>query len=245
MHKAREMITVHLKKLRRRTEVSSEEERAIRSAVAEVRQVRADELVVRSGEYLSSSIILIDGWLARSKDLPGGERQVTELHVAGDFPDLHGYTLKRLDDDITALSDCRLAIVPHERIFDITCQFPRLGRVYWFATNVDGAIQRELSLSLGQRSAISRMAHLFCELYLRLEVVGRARDNGYQFPLTQRELSECLGLTVVHANRTLQELRRRGLIDLENRHLTIRDRRGLEGVAEFDPGYLYLDKHEL
>jgi len=239
------MITVHLKKLRRRTEISSEEERAIRAAVAEVREVRADELVVRSGELLTSSIILLDGWLARSKDLPGAERQVTELHVAGDFPDLHGFTLKRLDDDITALSDCRLAVVPHERILDITMQFPRLGRVYWFSTNVDAAIQRELSLSLGQRSAISRMAHLFCELYVRLDVVGRTRDSGYQFPLTQRELSECLGLTVVHANRTLQELRRRNLVELENRHLIIRDMRGLEGVAEFDPSYLYLDKHQL
>ena len=245
MHKAGAMITVHLKKLRRRSEISSEEERAIRAAVAEVRHVRADEIVVRSGEYLNSSIIIVDGWLARSKDLPGGERQVTELHVAGDFPDLHGFTLKRLDDDITALSDCRLAIVPHERILEITEKFPRLSRVYWFATNVDGAIQRELSLSLGQRSAISRMAHLFCELYLRLDVVGHTRDNGYEFPLTQRELSECLGLTVVHANRTLQELRRRGLVELENRQLIIRDMRGLEGVAQFDPGYLYLDKHQL
>jgi DNA-binding transcriptional regulator LsrR (DeoR family) len=89
------------------------------------------------------------------------------------------------------------------------------------------------------------MAHLFCELHVRLDVVGRARSDGYEFPLTQRELSECLGLTVVHANRTLQELRRRGLVELENRQLTIRDRRGLEGVAEFDPGYLYLDKHPL
>jgi CRP-like cAMP-binding protein len=239
------MITVHLKKLRGRTEISSEEERAIRAAVAEVRQVRADELVVRSGEHLNSSIILLEGWLARSKDLPGGERQVTELHVAGDFPDLHGFTLKRLDDDITALSDCRLAVVPHERILEITQKFPRLGRVYWFSTNVDGAIQRELSLSLGQRSAISRMAHLFCELYARLDIVGRTQNSGYEFPLTQRELSECLGLTVVHANRTLQELRRRGLVELENRHLTILDMRGLEGVAQFDPSYLYLENHRL
>ena len=238
------MITVHLKKLRRRTEISSEEERAIRGAVTEIRNVRADELVIRAGEELSSSLILLDGWLARSKDLPGGERQVTELHIAGDFPDLHGYTLKHLDDDVTALSDCRLAVVPHERIREVTEQYPRLGRVYWFGTNVDAAIQRELSLSLGQRSAISRMAHLFCELYVRLDIVGRTRDSGYEFPLTQRELSECLGLTVVHANRTLQELRRRGLVEFENRHVRIQDRRGLEGLAEFDPGYLYLDKHQ-
>lgn len=239
------MITVHLKKLRRRIEISSEEERAIRSAVGEIRDIPADELVVRSGEDLSASLLLIDGWMARSKDLPGGERQVTELHVAGDFADLHGYTLKRLDHDVLALTDCRVAVVPHERIREITEDFPRLARVYWFSTNIDAAIHRELALSLGQRSAIGRMAHLFCELYVRLEIVGRAHNDSYEFPLTQRELSECLGLTVVHANRTLQELRRRGLVELENRQLTIRDRRGLEGVAEFDAAYLYLHKQRL
>lgn len=239
------MITVHLKKLRRRFEISSDEERVIRGAVAEVRTVRADQMVVRSGEELSVSLLLLDGWLARSKDLAGGERQVTELHVAGDFADLHGFALKRLDHDVMSLSDCRIAVVPHERIREITEDHPRLARIYWFATNMDAAIERELTLSLGQRSAISRMAHLFCELYVRLDVVGRTRDGGYEFPLTQREISECLGLTVVHANRTLQELRRRGLVEFENRRLRILDRRGLEGLAEFDPAYLYLDKHSL
>jgi CRP-like cAMP-binding protein len=170
---------------------------------------------------------------------------VTQLHVAGDFADLHGFTLKQLDHDVATISDARIAVVPHERIRETTEQYPRLGRIYWFMTNVDAAIQRELSLSLGQRSAISRMAHLFCELYVRLEVVGRASCDGYEFPLTQRELAECLGLTVVHANRTLQELRRRGLVELENRRLTIRDRRGLEGVAEFDASYLYLNPQPL
>ena len=239
------MISVYLKKLRRRIEISSEEERVIRDSVAEVRRVGADRIVVRAGESLNASLILLDGWLARCKDLPGGERQVTQLHVAGDFADLHGFTLKRLDHDVSTLSDSRIALVPHERIREITNEHPRLGRIFWFSTNMDAAIQRELALSLGQRSAISRMAHLFCELYIRLDVVGRTSEDGYEFPLTQRELSECLGLTVVHANRTLQELRRRGLVELENRRLAILDRRGLEGVAEFDPNYLYLDKHDL
>ena len=89
------------------------------------------------------------------------------------------------------------------------------------------------------------MAHLFCELSARLNVVGRTNGDGYELPLTQRELSECLGLTVVHANRTLQELRRRGLIELESRQLTIVNRPGLEGVAEFDDGYLFLDRRHV
>jgi CRP-like cAMP-binding protein len=237
------MITVHLKKLKRRVGISAEEERAIRDAVGEFRDVRADQVVIRAGEELDVSMLLLDGWLARSKDLASGDRQISELHVAGDFADLHSYTLKKLDHDVLSLTDCRIAVVPHEQIRALTQAFPRLGRIYWFMTNVDAAIQRELSLSLGQRSALSRMAHLFCELYARLEVVGKARGDAYELPLTQRELSECLGLTVVHANRTLQELRRRGLIELENRHLRILDRAGLEAAAEFDPAYLYLQQH--
>ena len=235
------MITPLLKKLRRRIEISSEEERVIREAVAETRHVRADDLIIRAGGPLNSSLLLLDGWLARSKDLADGDRQITQLHVAGDFADLHGFTLKRLDHDVRAITDCRIAAVPHTQLLEISDAYPRLARIFWLLTTMDGAIQRELALSLGQRSAISRMAHLFCELHLRLDAVDRASPEGYEFPLTQRELSECLGLTVVHANRTLQELRRRGLVELENRRLTIRDRSGLEGVAEFDPSYLYLD----
>lgn len=235
------MISVHLKKLKRRIELLPEEERAIRGAVAETRNFRADQILVRSGELLNSSIVLLDGWLARSKDLAGGERQVTELHVAGDFADLHGFTLKRLDHDVLSLSDCVVGVVPHERLQEITQTYPRLARIYWFSTNVDAAITRELALSLGQRSALARMAHLFCELYIRLNMVGRSRSDGFEFPLTQRELAECLGLTVVHANRTIQELRRRGLVEVANKRVTILNRPGLEGVAEFDPTYLYLD----
>lgn len=234
------MISVHLKKLRRRSPISAEEEQALRALVGETRSVRADQILIRNGVELNSSLLLLDGWLARSKDLPGGERQVTQLHVPGDFADLHGFALKRLDHDVITLSDCEIAVVPHPRIAELIDRFPRLGRLYWFSTSVDAAITRELALSLGRRSALSRMAHLFCELFLRLEVVGRAEPDGYAFPLTQRELGECLGLTVVHANRTLQGLRRARLLELENRRLTILDRAGLESVAEFDPDYLYL-----
>jgi CRP-like cAMP-binding protein len=239
------MIAVHLKKLRQRIEISSDEEGTILSAVTETRNVPADQILIRAGEELNSSLMLLDGWLARSKDLSGGERQVTQLHVPGDFADLHGFTLKRLDHDVIAMTECTVGVVPHDRLKELTDKYPRLARIYWFSTNIDAAIHREWALSLGQRSALSRMAHLFCELFLRLKVVGKTSDTSYEFPLTQRELSECLGLTVVHANRTIQELRRRGLVELENRQLRILNRPGLEGVAEFDPSYLYLERHQL
>lgn len=238
------MIAAHLQKLRKRAQISGEEEQAIREAVAETRDVPAGRVVVRGGEPLGHSIMLLDGWMARVKDLQGGARQVTELQLPGDFVDLHSFTLKRLDHDVVAITKAKIGIVPHERLREMTERLPRLGRIYWFMTNVDAAITRELVLSLGQRSAISRMAHLFCEISCRLDVAGRGKGKGYPFPLTQRELSECLGLTVVHVNRTLQELRRRELVELENRQLRIRDREGLETLAEFDPAYLYLDQQD-
>ena len=236
------MIEAHLKKLRARDDISTEEEEALRTMVSQVVDVPQDRTVIRHGEDLPHSTLLVSGWLARVKDLPGGERQITELHVAGDFADLHAFTLKCLDHDVISLARCRLALVPHQRLKDITENLPHLTRVLWLMTNVDASIQREWTLSLGQRQAISRMAQLFCELNVRLGVIGLSQNDSYDFPLTQVELGQALGLTSVHVNRTLQELRRRELIDLEGGRLRIRDLQGLKEIAEFDPAYLYMDK---
>jgi CRP-like cAMP-binding protein len=238
------MIEVHLKKMRARDEISAEEERAIRALVSQVIEIPEDRTFVRHGEELHQSTLLLEGWLARAKDLPSGQRQIAELHVPGDFADLHGFALKHLDHDVVSITRCRLALVPHDRLVDLTERFPHLTRVYWFSTNVDAAIHREWTLSLGRRSALSRMAHLFCELQVRLGIIDYTTSEGYDLPLTQVELGECLGLTAVHVNRTLQELRRMGLIELQSRRLTIFDLPALKALAEFDPAYLYLEKRQ-
>jgi CRP-like cAMP-binding protein len=236
------MIEVHLRKLRARDDISAAEEREIRGLVSQVIEVPADRTFIRHGVELNQSTLLIDGWMARAKDLPSGQRQLAEIHVAGDFVDLHSFTLKRLDHDVISLTPCRIAVVPHERLRDLTERFPHLARVYWFMTNMDAAIHREWTLSLGRRTALSRMAHLFSEMNIRLGVVGLAENDSFAFPLTQIELGECLGLTSVHVNRTLQELRRMDLVELESRRLTILDLASLNGLADFDPAYLYLEK---
>jgi CRP-like cAMP-binding protein len=238
------MIDRHLMKLRARDRISRDEEAAIRAAVADSMKVAARRTVVRAHEPIDFSTILLSGIACRRKDLKDGSGLITELHVAGDFTDLHSFTLKYLDHDIVALTPCTFAVVPHIRLREITEQHPHLARVYWFATNLDAAIHREWALSLGRRPAAGRMAHLFCELYVRLGIVGLAEDFGYDLPLTQELLGEALGLTSVHVNRTLQQLRNDGLLEFRQGRLTIKDWDALQATAEFDPAYLYLERRE-
>ena len=236
------MIELHLMKLRARDEISAEEEAALRAAIEGPQEIASDTTYIRAGVELSVSTVLLEGLMCRYKDLRNGERQITELHVAGDFADLHSFTLKRLDHNIMTLTPCRVATLPHERLREITEQHPHLTRVYWFGTNLDGAIHREWEVSLGRRTAISKVAHLFCELHVRLGIVGLTDGLSYELALTQMDLAECLGLTSVHINRTLKELREGGLVEFRDRTVAIQDLDGLQRVAEFDPSYLYLEK---
>jgi CRP-like cAMP-binding protein len=239
------VIEAHLRRLRKRAPISAAEEAALRGLVHKTRRSGPDEVLVREGEMLNVSLLLIHGWLGRAKDRQSGRRQITELHVPGDFADLHGFTLKRLDHKIVSLSDCVVATVPHERLECLTTEHPRLARIYWFLTNVDAAVHRQWEFTLGGSSSAARMAHLLCELFVRLEVVGLTRGDTYDFPLTQEELAMCLGLTPVHVNRTLQELRRSGLVDVAARQVRIPDFAALANAAQFDPDYLYLEPMEM
>lgn len=236
------MIERHLMKLRVRDDISAEEEAAIRDSIGQVKQVPADTRLIHADEPLSFSTILLDGIACRFKDLKNGERQITELHVAGDYMDLHSFTLKRLDHDVMSLTPCTLATIPHEKLTEITERHPHLTRVYWFATNLDAAIHREWELSLGRRSAISRTAHLFCELYVRLGLVGLAEQLRYRLDIPQADLAECLGLTPVHVNRMLKTLREDGAVTFRRGLVEIDDWDKLVRIAEFNPSYLYLEK---
>ncbi len=238
------MIDRHIAKLRARADISAREEEAIRSAVSGYRDHAADQTIVAAYVEQDHSLLLIDGIMCRYKDLRGGQRQITQLHVAGDFPDLHSFTLKYLDHEVMTLTPCRVAVVPHDNLRRMTEQFPRLTRLYWFSTNMDAATHREWELSLGRRSARARVAMLLSELHIRFQIVGLADETGYDLPLTQTDLGESTGLTNVHVNRTLRELRESGLVEFQAGRVAILDREGLWQAGEFDPRYLYLDRQD-
>jgi CRP-like cAMP-binding protein len=143
---------------------------------------------------------------------------------------------------VRTMTPCTVALVPHDRLRAITESSPHLTRVYWFSTNLDAAIHREWVVSLGRRRAVSAMAHLFCELNVRLGIVDLSNDGSYDLEITQQELAECLGISTVHGNRALQTLRASKSVDFRGGRVTILDLAALQSIAEFDPSYLYLDR---
>jgi CRP-like cAMP-binding protein len=236
-----EMIDRLFLKLRVRDLLSDEEEQALRATIDGFEQVPAKRVLIKRGEPLKHSVLLLDGLMCRYKDLRNGRRQISALHVPGDFLDLHGFTLKKLDHDVMALTASQVAFADFGKLTKLTEEFPHVTRLLWFSTNLDAAIHREWELSLGQRTGVARAAHLFCELYHRLSIVGGVEGKTFPFAVNQSELGECLGLTPVHTNRVLRELRERGLATFKGGVVTIDDLRGLEALAEFDGAYLYLD----
>lgn len=239
---AAEAISGLLRKLGARDLVSNEEEEVLRASVAEICEHPEGRTIVCTGTTLSFSILLVEGIVCRYKDLADGQRQIMELHVAGDFVDLHGFLLKQLDHNVGTMTPVRVAMVPHDALRRITETHPHLGRMLWFSTLLDAAIHREKILSIGRRSALARIAHIFCELLVRLRIVGLADDKGYSLPLTQADLADVTGLTSVHVNRMLKKLRDDDLLTFRGGIVTIGDWEGLQRVAEFDPAYLHLER---
>lgn len=236
------MIDRLLLKLRRFDMVSAEEEQALRDAVWKTVSFKRGETIVEAKTELDVSNLLVEGFVHRLKDLKSGARQTLQLAVPGDFVDLHSLLLKQLDHDVAALSDCRLVFFKHEKLREVIDQHLHLGRLLWLSTIVDAAIHREWMLSLGRRTAKSSMAHLFCELQVRLTAAGMASHGTYDLPLRQSELSEILGLTPVHTNRTLKDLRDKGLLTFKGKTVEVHDWDGLVALAEFDPFYLSLNQ---
>ena len=229
-----------LVKLRRRDEVSEAEAHVLSSAVDRIEEVPANKVLVTEGQPLTFSILLLEGFVGRFKDLSDGQRQITELHVAGDFVDLHGFLLKHLEHAIGTLTAVRIAIFPHEALKRITEQQPHLARMLWLSSLIDAAIQRERILSLGRRTALAAVAHLICELHCRLEVVGLTDGHSFRFPATQIDIADATGLTPVHVNRMLRKLRTDGLMTFRSGVVDIHDLPALEELAEFDNSYLFL-----
>lgn len=224
---------------RGRERLSIEEQRILEDAVQTVKDFPARQHLVRRGERLEQSMLLVDGYITRYMDDREGYRQLVSVHVPGDFVDLHGFPTGRLDHDIGTLGPVKVALYDHQTLTAITDRHTHLTRVLWFSTLLDAAMHREWVFRLGRLEADGRVAHLFCELHARLAMVDLVRDGIFRFPVTQIDIAEAAGVTPVHLNRVLRSLRERGLMTFRAGEVHILDIAALTALADFDPGYLY------
>ena len=225
------------------TKLSTDDRAALAEISRNYRYIDARRDLISEGDKPRFVHLVLEGWACRYKTLPDGKRQIVSLFVPGDFCDVNVYILKQMDHSIGAITRVKVAMITPEEMNALTAENPRFTQALWWHELVAAAVQREWTVNIGQRSAYERLGRLLIELYLRLKAVGRANDGRCDFPLTQTDLADAMGLTSVHVNRTLQELRRDGMIELERKQLRILDLERLMDATMFNPNYLHLD-HE-
>jgi CRP-like cAMP-binding protein len=228
-----------IRKLRLNSRLGEDDADAVRALPFRSENVDRGETIIREGDRPGQCCIVLSGFLYRSKVGENGRRQILSFHPAGDMPDLQSLFLKAMDHDLAALSDSRLAFVDHKAVLNLIDQRPAVARALWRESIVDAAIFREWIVNLGTRDAVSRMAHLVAEMRERLAALGLAADEEFRFPVTQRDLADALGLSTVHVNRVLQELRVGGVINIHKQVVSLGDLERLITIGGFDPQYLH------
>jgi CRP-like cAMP-binding protein len=207
-----------------------------------VTNLTANQEIAHEGDKPSRCTVVLGGFLYTHKTVCGGRRQITSFALPGDVADLHALSLHSIDYNLSALGSAVVAFLPHAALKDVLDRSPRLAQALWRETFIEAAISREWITNVGRRESIVRVAHLVCELAARLQAVDLARDLCFTIPLTQAELGDACGITSVHANRVVQELRRLGLIEWDSRQVRILNWSGLARLGDFSRQYLRLSK---
>ncbi|GJE52537.1 hypothetical protein GOFOIKOB_5610 [Methylobacterium tardum] len=229
-----------IRKLDGITGLSDADKQAIRGLPVTVKSIGPSGVILRESDPSLYCCFILDGWTYCQQSLKDGRRQVVSIHVPGDMPDLQGLHLPAPDFGMVALTGATVAFLPHTELRALVAAFPTVAAVLWRETLITAATHRAWITGLGRRDAQGRLAHLFCELYARLAAAGLNDGDTIPMPLRQTDIADVLGLTSVHVNRVMRDLRTENLVRLRNRRLEIQDRPALRALAEFNPHYLHL-----
>lgn len=229
-------------KLGRFVPLKDEEREALLQVSRRGRRLDRGTDLICEGDKPDSVFLLLEGWAYRYKNMVDGGRQIMAYLLPGDLCDVQIFLFEEMDHSIGLLSDALVVKIPAAEVLDLMDRFPRIERALMWATLVDEATLREWLLNVGQRNALQRVAHLLCELRIRLSVVDLVDESGtFSLPLTQTELADTTGMTPVHLNRSLQRLRKEGLIVMKAGSLTIVDFDRLAEISGFNATYLHTD----
>jgi CRP-like cAMP-binding protein len=239
---ANALHAVLTRKLDAFTGLSQDEKRAITELPFAPHRFKADQDVAKLGDVPHASFTILEGWACRYKMVEGGRRQIMSFHVPGDLPDLQTVFLPRLDHSIAAITPLTVAFIQHRDLRELIRKHDGIARALWRDALVEAAIFREWMVGIGRRSAHERIAHLLCEMATKLQAVGLFEGETYAWPVTQVEVADALGLTDVHVNRVLRDLKKGGLLTLKRGSFTVQDWPALKALGQFDPLYLHLNE---
>lgn len=230
-----------LRRLSVSTMLTEDDQRAVQTLPMRLERRGPNETILSTGDRPSTCSFVASGFLFRSKTVANGKRQIFAFHQPGDMPDLQSLFLNVIDHDLCTREESVLGFIPHQALRDVVKSRPAVAAALWRETLIDAARFREWICNIGQREGISRLAYLILEVYTRWKAVEETTGTTFRFPVSQMLLGEAIGMSTVHVNRMVQELRHEGLLEFEHGEVTIMNERRLREVADFDPLYLHLD----
>ena len=239
MHSPVSPLSALLRRLEGHSPFGDADKRALLSLPHTMRTLPAGAHLVRDGDAPEQCSVLLSGFAYRYKITGEGARQIISLHIAGEFVDLQNSLLGLADHSVQTLTEADIACVPRQALRELALANANIGRALWLDTLIDASIVREWVVNVGRRDSRARVAHLLCELSLRLDAAGLARDHRYELPMTQEQLADAVGLTSVHVNRVLKQLGGEGLISRDRRSIVIEDWPRMREAGDFNERYLH------
>lgn len=230
------MANRFVQKLKCLADLSALDVAALESATAHPREFAARQDLIREGDRPGPVFVVLEGWVCRYKILPSGTRQITAFLMPGDACDLHVGILAEMDHSLQAITHARVALIQGNEMRAMFEAHPRIAQAMYMAQLIDEGTLRAWIVSMGRRSSIERVAHLMCELHLRSQATN---GDDVSLPISQIVLADALGMTPVHVNRVLRELRLAGAMTLQRGSLTVMDPVKLIQIAGFDENYLH------
>lgn len=228
-----------ISRLRISSGISEDDIREIEALPIVVQHFPAESYVVRDGERATDCCLIADGFCVRSKTIASGNRQILSLHIPGEIPDLMSLFLHVMDHDLMTLTPCTLGLINHETLRKLHHRRVTLAEMFWRDTLIDAAMFREWIVNVGQRPAPARLAHVMIELRERLRLIDRVDGNDFEMPMTQEQIGEALGITAVHANRVIKQLRQEGIVEFHRGRVKVLDEGKFLELADFDGRYLH------
>lgn len=232
-------LNLFLKRLLSRSQLGEQEQEMIGRLRGTADQIGANQDIVHPGEDRHHACLVVKGLAARFDQMRDGRRQIVAIYIPGDMCDLHSVPVTLTGWGLQALATTTIVRLSHTELREAIAMSPDLNLAFWRDTVADGSMLAKAVANIGRRRAQARLAHLLCELGVRMELVGLGTRTCYRLPATQTHIADVLGLTAVHLNRTLKTLRAEGL-QMSSGQVSIADWSHAVRLAEFDPAYLLL-----